>query len=67
MIFHFNIYTELRYCEISKEMSSLCLVLVIFCLFEAGVPEFDMQPCHPTAVGCTEYTVHGTMRQILEL
>jgi hypothetical protein len=58
MIFLFYIYTEMRYCEISKEMSSLCFVLVIFCLFEAGVPEFDMQPLPPSSCGL--YRVHCT-------
>ncbi len=37
------ISTEMRYCEISKEMSSLYFGLAVFCLFEARAPEFDMQ------------------------
>jgi hypothetical protein len=37
----------MRYCEISKEMSSLYFGLPGFCLFEATVPEFDTQPPPP--------------------
>jgi hypothetical protein len=46
----------MRYCEISKEMSSLYFGLAVFCLFEARVPELDMQPPHPTPR--TVYIVH---------
>ncbi len=31
----------MRYCEISKEMTSLYFGLDVFCQFEARVPEFD--------------------------
>jgi hypothetical protein len=42
---------EMRYCEISKEMSSWYFGQAVFCLFEARVPEFDTQtlpspPCN---------------------
>ncbi len=47
----------MRYCEISKEMSSLYFGLAVFCLFEASVPEFDTQPLLPKSCGlCTVYT-----------
>ncbi len=46
--------SEIRYCGISKEMSSLYIGLVVFCLFEAGVPEFDTQPFpRPVQLHCT--------------
>jgi hypothetical protein len=47
---------EMRYCEISKEMSSLYFGLAIFCLFEARVSEFDTQPPPPP---CTVHCTHG--------
>ncbi len=50
-----NIYT-MRYSEIGKEMSSLYFGLVVFCLFEARVSKFDMQP-PPFRVHCTLTTV----------
>ncbi len=54
----------MRFCEISKEMSSLYFRLAVLCLFEARVPECDKQtPAHP--VQCI--TVHWTLRQILGL
>ncbi len=34
----------MRYCEISKEMSSLFFGLAVFCPFEARLPEFDKRP-----------------------
>jgi hypothetical protein len=34
--------TEMRCCQISKEMSSLYFGLDVFCLFKAGFPEFDL-------------------------
>ncbi len=40
-------YTEMRYCEISKEMSSLYFGLAVFCLFQARVPEFEKHPPPP--------------------
>ncbi len=40
----------MRYCLISKEMSSLYFGLAVFCLFEARVPEFDKQPFLPATV-----------------
>ncbi len=59
--------SEMRNCEISKDMSSLLFGLAVFCLFEARVPEFDTQPLPlsppPTAVDCTVYTVRRTLRQ----
>jgi hypothetical protein len=48
---------EMRYCEISKEMSSLYSGLALFCPFEARVPEFDTQPI-PSPVQCTMYIEH---------
>jgi hypothetical protein len=35
---------EVQNCKISKEMWPLYFVLAVFCLFEAGVPEFTTQP-----------------------
>jgi hypothetical protein len=56
----------MRYCEISKERSSLYFGLAVFCLFEARVPEFKTQPPPPpTAVEYAVYTEHRTLRQIL--
>jgi hypothetical protein len=46
---------DMRYCEISKQMSSLYFGLAVFCLFEARVPEFDIP--RPT-VEYTLYTEH---------
>jgi hypothetical protein len=46
---------EMRYCEISKEMSPLYFELDVFCLFEAVVPEFYTQPLLPNSCGL--YTV----------
>jgi hypothetical protein len=60
---HFQVLisrAEMRYYEISKEMSSLYFGLAVFCLFEARVPEFDIQTAPPFSV-CT---VHWTVRQI---
>jgi hypothetical protein len=37
------ISTEMRYCEISKEMSPLYFGLAVFCLLEARASEYDMQ------------------------
>jgi hypothetical protein len=48
--------TEMRYCEISKEMSSLYFGLAVLSLFEARVPEFDTQPQAPDSCGL--YSVH---------
>ncbi len=53
--------TEMRYCEISKEMLSLYFGLAVFCIFDARVPEFDMQPLLPQqlwTVQCTLYSEH---------
>jgi hypothetical protein len=47
---------DMRYCEISKEMS-LYFGLTVFCLFEAEITEFDTQPL-PSPVQCTLYTEH---------
>jgi hypothetical protein len=41
----------MRYCYISKEMSSLYSCLAVFCLSEARIPEFDTQPL-PPPVSC---------------
>jgi hypothetical protein len=49
----------MRFCEISKEMSSLYLELAVFCLSEAKVPEFDTQPMPPNS--CSLYSVHCTL------
>ncbi len=38
------IFPKMRYCEISKEMSSLYFELAVFRLFEARVQEFDTRP-----------------------
>jgi hypothetical protein len=46
----------MRYCKISKEMSSLYFGLVVFCQFES-VPKFDTQP-PPPPVQCTLYSEH---------
>jgi hypothetical protein len=46
-----NCSPEMRYNEISKEMSSLFFGLDVFCQFEARVPEFD-------AVFSTQYTLY---------
>jgi hypothetical protein len=43
--------SEMRYCEISKEMSSLYFGLAVFCLFEPRVPEFYTQPLPPSSCG----------------
>jgi hypothetical protein len=59
--------SEMRYCEISKEMSSLYFGLALFCVFETRVLEFNMNSCPPTAVECIVYIVHRTRRQILGL
>ncbi len=48
--------SEMRYCEISKEMSSFYFGVSVFCLFEARVPEFDTQPLLPNSCGL--YIVH---------
>jgi hypothetical protein len=45
----------MRYCEISKEMSSLHFGLDVFCQFEARVPEFDAV----YSVHCTLYRGEG--------
>ncbi len=45
----------MRYCEISKDMSSLYFGLDVFCQFEARVPEFDAVFC----VQCTLYRAGG--------
>jgi hypothetical protein len=44
-----KLHTEMRSCEISKEMSSLYFGLDIVCHFEARVTEFDV---------CVQYTVY---------
>jgi hypothetical protein len=36
--------SEMRYCQIGKEMSSLYFGLPVFCLLEGRVLEFDTQP-----------------------
>jgi hypothetical protein len=43
--------TKMRYCEMSKEMSSLYFGLDVFYQFEARVPEFDY--CSVFSVHCT--------------
>jgi hypothetical protein len=48
----------MRYCEISKDLSSLYFRLAVFCLFEAQVPEFDTQPPSPLTLQCTLYIEH---------
>ncbi len=55
---------EMRYREISKEMSSLNFGLHVFCQFEARVPEFDTQPLPRKSCGCTVYTQHWSLCQI---
>ncbi len=50
--------SEMRYSEISIEMSSLYFGLAVFCLFEARVPKLTRNPYPPTAVDCTVYNVH---------
>jgi hypothetical protein len=60
-------FPEMRYCEISKEMSSKYFGVPLFCFFEATDPEFDTQPLPPITVDCTKYTVHWTLRQNLGL
>ncbi len=49
----------MRYCEISKEMSSLYFGLAVFCLFEARILEFDTQPLPLNSCGL--YNVHCTL------
>jgi hypothetical protein len=34
-------WPEMRYCEIRKEMPSLCFEIAVCCLFEARVPKLD--------------------------
>jgi hypothetical protein len=51
-----GLLSEIRYCEISKEMSSLYFGLAVLCLFEARVLEVDKQPLPP--IKCTLYTEH---------
>jgi hypothetical protein len=46
---------EMRYCEISKEMSSLYCGLDVFCQFEARAPEFEAV----YSVQCTLYGGEG--------
>ncbi len=43
--------SEMRHCEISKEMSSLYFGLAVFFLFEARIPEFGTQPLPPNSCG----------------
>ncbi len=58
--------SEMRYCEISKEMSLLYFGLDVFCQFEARVPEFDQRSV--CSVYCTEGGgVGGVAYQILGL
>ncbi len=61
-----HVQTELRCCEISKEMSLLYFGLAECSLFEARVLEFwhAPPPPPPPAVDCTVYTAHWTLRQI---
>ncbi len=40
--------SEMRYCEVSEEMSSLYFGLAVFCLFEGRVPELTHNSCPPT-------------------
>jgi hypothetical protein len=62
---------EMRYFDISKEMSSLYFGLALFCLFEARVLEFDTLPLPPTSCRLyrysVEYTGLGALRPILGL
>ncbi len=48
---------EMRYCEISKEMSSWYFGLTVLCQFEGRVPEFVTQSLPSTAVDWTVYTL----------
>ncbi len=50
----------MRYCQISKEMSSMYFGLAVFCLLEARAPEFVMQPLPPPH-SCGLYTIHCTV------
>jgi hypothetical protein len=50
---------EMRVCKIRKEMSSLYFGLLVFCLFEARIPEFDRQALHPNSCGLD--SVHSTL------
>ncbi len=58
---------EMKYCEISQEMSSLSFGLNVFCQFESRVPEFDAV----FSVQCTLYSPQllwaGVAYQILGL
>jgi hypothetical protein len=58
---------EMRYCEIGKEMSLMYFRLAVVCLFEARVPEFDMQPTPhpPDSVHCTLNTASNSDGQFL--
>jgi hypothetical protein len=50
-----SVNTDMRYCEISKDMSSWYFGLAAFCLYEDRVPEVDTQPL-PLL-----YSVHCTL------
>ncbi len=49
---------EMRYCEISKEMSLLYFGLAVLCPFEARDPEFDKQPLPPPPLLFKHNTEH---------
>jgi hypothetical protein len=51
--------TAIKYCEISKEMSSLYFVLDVFCQFEAGVPNWCIVQCRVYTVQSTAVRVPG--------
>jgi hypothetical protein len=53
------LYPEMRYWEISKEMSSLYFGLAVSCLFKPRVPECDTQPTPLDR--CELYSVHFTL------
>jgi hypothetical protein len=57
----------MRYCEISKEMSSLYLGLAVFCILRLESQNLTRNPWPPTVVDCAMYTVHWTMSKILGL
>jgi hypothetical protein len=50
----------MRYCEISKEMSSLYFGLAVFCLFGTQVVEFFCHAALPPN-SCGLYSVHCTL------
>ncbi len=48
-------YSGMRFCEVTKEMSSLYFGLAVFCLFDDRVPDLTHSP---PPVQCALYTEH---------